>query len=149
MDGGCGWSSLGWSHTCKEGGDIFCRSLGEARWRFGCVAWEGITLVVTSGGWAFKHGLSTGPCQRPRSLPSQASQGCVVWLGSSGPEGVADELWLVSAGWGSCYKSSVPQQPPSAAQVHTSASWVTSSFAGRRALRNARLSVKAFTVTVT
>lgn len=38
MDGGRGWSSLGWSHTLIEGGDIFCRSLGEARWRLGCVA---------------------------------------------------------------------------------------------------------------
>lgn len=94
--------------------------------------------------WA-RHRALAVPC----SLPSQTPQGCVVWLGSLGPEGVADELWLMSAGWGSCYKSSVPQQPPSAALVRSLASWVTSSFTGRRALCNARLSVKAFTVTVT
>lgn len=153
MDSGRGWSSLGWSHTLKEGGTSFAGHSGRP---------DGgsVGLPEPASCWRSPHGAGpsstgaattgiTGPWQRPCSLPSQAPRGCVVRLGSSGPEGVADELWRMLAGWGSCWKSSVPQQPPSAAQVHSSASWVTSSVAGHRALHNGRLSVKAFTVTVT
>lgn len=149
MDSGRGWSSLGWSHTLIEGGTSSAGHSGRP---------DGGSVVLPEKALRWRSPQGAGPSSMalqhralavPCSLPSQTPQGCVVWLGSSGPEGVADELWLMSSGWGSCYKSSVPQQPPSAAQVRSSASWVTSSFAGRRALRNARLSVKAFTATVT